>query len=142
MTKQKKSSPRVAYFCMEYGLDSNFKTYAGGLGILAGDYLKGAKEYDHPIIGIGIKWKQGYTDQVIGADGKPYLACISLYSGATNVNFGSGVFGTTALTGTTYADANGHGIFKYSPNQAGASNFDSSAKNFYALNTKNLKEFG
>jgi len=78
----------------------------------------------------------------IGADGKPYLACISLYSGATNVNFGSGVFGTTALTGTTYADANGHGIFKYSPNQAGASNFDSSAKNFYALNTKNLKEFG
>ena len=72
MTKQKKPSPRVAYFCMEYGLDSNFKTYAGGLGILAGDYLKGAKEYDHPIIGIGIKWKQGYTDQVIGADGKPY----------------------------------------------------------------------
>ncbi len=78
----------------------------------------------------------------IGADGKPYLACISLYSGATNVNFGSGVFGTTALTGTTYADANGHGTFKYSPNQGGASNFDSAAKNFYALNTKNLKEFG
>ena len=78
----------------------------------------------------------------IGADGKPYLACISLYSGATNVNFGSGVFGTTALTGTTYADANGHGIFKYSPNQGGSANFDSASKNFYAMNTKNLKEFG
>lgn len=70
--KKKKSLPRVAYFCMEYGLDTRFKAYAGGLGILAGDYLKGAKEYGYPIIGIGIKWKQGYTDQMIGPDGKPY----------------------------------------------------------------------
>ena len=50
--------PRVAYFCMEYGLKSSFKIYAGGLGILAGDYLKGAKDYGYPIVGIGIKWKQ------------------------------------------------------------------------------------
>jgi starch phosphorylase len=64
--------PKVAYFCMEYGLDSDFKMYAGGLGILAGDYLKGAKDYNYPIVGIGIKWKQGYTDQVIGEDGRPY----------------------------------------------------------------------
>jgi starch phosphorylase len=70
--KKKKSLPRVAYFCMEYGLDTRFKAYAGGLGILAGDYLKGAKEFGYPIIGIGIKWKQGYTDQMIGPDGKPY----------------------------------------------------------------------
>ncbi|HEX3047924.1 MAG TPA: alpha-glucan family phosphorylase [Bacillota bacterium] len=63
--------PRVAYFCMEYGLKSSFKIYAGGLGILAGDYLKGAKDYGYPIIGIGIKWKQGYTDQRIGDDGRP-----------------------------------------------------------------------
>ena len=64
--------PRVAYFCMEYGLDNRFKAYAGGLGILAGDYMKGAKQYEYPIVGIGIKWKQGYTDQYIGPDGKPY----------------------------------------------------------------------
>lgn len=64
--------PKVAYFCMEYGLESDFKIYAGGLGILAGDYLKGAKDLDVPLIGIGIKWKQGYTDQIIGQDGKPY----------------------------------------------------------------------
>jgi len=57
---------------MEYGLDNQFKAYAGGLGILAGDYLKGAKDHNYPIIGIGIKWKQGYTDQLIGKDGKPY----------------------------------------------------------------------
>jgi starch phosphorylase len=64
--------PKVAYFCMEYGLDNSLKTYAGGLGILAGDYLKGAKDNKYPIIGVGIKWKQGYTDQYIGKDGRPY----------------------------------------------------------------------
>ncbi|MFZ5351537.1 MAG: alpha-glucan family phosphorylase [Bacillota bacterium] len=64
--------PSVAYFCMEYGLDSEFKMYAGGLGILAGDYMKGAKDLGVPMVGIGIKWKQGYTDQLIGKDGKPY----------------------------------------------------------------------
>ncbi len=68
----KNDLPRVAYFCMEYGLDNRFKAYAGGLGILAGDYMKGAKDHDFPIVGIGIKWKQGYTDQMIGPDGKPY----------------------------------------------------------------------
>lgn len=72
MTDKKNTLPRVAYFCMEYGLDNRFKAYAGGLGILAGDYMKGAREYSYPIVGIGIKWKQGYTDQVIGKDGKPY----------------------------------------------------------------------
>ncbi|WP_334078093.1 alpha-glucan family phosphorylase [Paenibacillus sanfengchensis] len=64
--------PTVAYFCMEYGLHSDFKIYAGGLGILAGDYLKGAKDIGAPIVGIGIKWKQGYTDQRIDEHGKPY----------------------------------------------------------------------
>jgi len=72
MAKQQASQPRVAYFCMEYGLDNAFKAYAGGLGILAGDYMKGAKDHEFPIVGIGIKWKQGYTDQLIGEDGFPY----------------------------------------------------------------------
>ncbi|NLK21846.1 MAG: alpha-glucan family phosphorylase [Epulopiscium sp.] len=67
-----KNLPKVAYFCMEYGLDVSLKTYAGGLGILAGDYMKGAKDHNFPIIGIGLKWKQGYTDQKIGEDGRPY----------------------------------------------------------------------
>jgi starch phosphorylase len=66
------NNPTVAYFCMEYGLHNDLKLYAGGLGILAGDYLKGAKDEDLPIIGIGIKWKQGYTDQYINDDGQPY----------------------------------------------------------------------
>ena len=66
----KNQLPRVAYFCMEYALQSDFKMYAGGLGILAGDYLKGARDHKFPIVGIGIKWKQGYTDQRISAEGK------------------------------------------------------------------------
>lgn len=57
--------PKVAYFCMEYAIDASMRTYAGGLGILAGDYMKGAKDYDYPMVGIGIKWKQGYSDQLI-----------------------------------------------------------------------------
>ena len=66
--------PSVAYFCMEYGLHTDLKLYAGGLGILAGDYLKGAHDQERPIIGLGIKWKQGYTDQYIGDDGHPTTA--------------------------------------------------------------------
>jgi len=71
---KKKKLPAVAYFCMEYGLESGFKIYAGGLGILAGDYLKGAKEFGYPLIGVGIKWKQGYGEQIIGNDNYPYDA--------------------------------------------------------------------
>ncbi len=64
--------PKVAYFCMEYGLNSDFKAYAGGLGILAGDHLKGAKDLSLPLVGIGLKWKQGYTEQLIDKNGKAY----------------------------------------------------------------------
>ncbi|MFW5992404.1 MAG: alpha-glucan family phosphorylase [Halanaerobiaceae bacterium] len=66
------NTPTVAYFCMEYGLESSFKIYAGGLGILAGDYLKAAEEMNKPVVGVGILWKQGYTRQLIGEDGQPY----------------------------------------------------------------------
>lgn len=66
----KKNKPSVAYFCMEFALQSHIKTYSGGLGILAGDYLKGAKDEKLPIVGVGLKWKQGYTHQTVDADGK------------------------------------------------------------------------
>ncbi|MEZ0536727.1 alpha-glucan family phosphorylase [Caldicellulosiruptoraceae bacterium PP1] len=57
--------PSVAYFSMEFGLESKFKIYAGGLGILAGDFLKAAKDLKYPVVGVGILWKQGYTKQII-----------------------------------------------------------------------------
>jgi starch phosphorylase len=68
----KKQLPKVAYFCMEYGLDNSFKIYSGGLGILAGDYLKGAKDNNLPVVGIGIKWRQGYVEQRIDEEGNLY----------------------------------------------------------------------
>jgi starch phosphorylase len=65
-------APLVAYFSMEYGLHEEFHTYAGGLGILAGDFMKSAGDLGLPVVGIGLRWGQGYTSQHIGADGYPY----------------------------------------------------------------------
>lgn len=63
--------PRVAYFCMEYGLSVKMPIYSGGLGILAGDYIKAARELNRPLVAIGILWRQGYTEQHIDANGHP-----------------------------------------------------------------------
>ena len=62
--------PRVAYFSMEFGLHEALPLYAGGLGILAGDYLKTASDLDVPIVGVGILWQQGYFRQVLDAGGR------------------------------------------------------------------------
>lgn len=55
---------RVAYFCMEYGIHQPLKTYAGGLGFLAGSHMRSAYELKQNMVGIGILWKYGYYDQV------------------------------------------------------------------------------
>ena len=55
---------RVAYFCMEFGIHQPLKTYAGGLGFLAGSHMRSAYELQQNIVGIGILWKYGYYDQV------------------------------------------------------------------------------
>jgi starch phosphorylase len=64
--------PRVAYFCMEYGLSEEMPIYAGGLGVLAGDYLKAARDAELPVLGIGILWANDYTEQYIDENGRPY----------------------------------------------------------------------
>lgn len=63
-------SRRVAYFCMEYGIDQPLKTYAGGLGFLAGSHMRSAFELKQNMVGIGILWKYGYYDQVRKQDQK------------------------------------------------------------------------
>jgi len=63
--------PKVAYFCMEYGLDPSLAIYAGGLGILAGDHMKSVGDLHLPVIGIGVLWDQGYSEQFINAAGRP-----------------------------------------------------------------------
>ena len=64
--------PLVAYFSMEYGLHEEFHSYAGGLGVLAGDFMKSAGDLGLPVVGLGLRWGQGYTSQHIGADGYPH----------------------------------------------------------------------
>ncbi len=59
----------VAYFCMEFGLGEALPLYAGGLGILAGDYLKTASDLGVPAIGIGLLYQEGYFRQMIDAAG-------------------------------------------------------------------------
>ncbi len=60
---------RVAYFCMEYGIDQAFKIYSGGLGFLAGSHMRSAYDLNQNMFGIGILWKFGYYDQVRKGDG-------------------------------------------------------------------------
>ena len=64
--------PVTAYFCMEFGLHEEFPIYAGGLGVLAGDYLKSAGDLRLPVVGVGLQWAKGYHVQKIGPDGTPY----------------------------------------------------------------------
>lgn len=57
------SALHVAYFCMEIGVDSRIPTYAGGLGILAGDMLKSAADLELPMIGVTLLYRKGYFHQ-------------------------------------------------------------------------------
>jgi len=66
----KSGMPSIAYFSMEYGLHNSLKTFSGGLGLLAGDYLKEASDYNIPLTGVGLLYKYGYFRQVISAGGE------------------------------------------------------------------------
>jgi starch phosphorylase len=59
----------IAYFSMEYGLSEALPIYSGGLGILAGDYLKTASDLGVPVTGVGLLYQQGYFRQVIDVYG-------------------------------------------------------------------------
>lgn len=67
--KSKMSDTSVAYFSMEYGLHSSLKIYSGGLGVLAGDYLKEASDKQVKITGIGLLYRYGYFTQKFSATG-------------------------------------------------------------------------
>jgi len=54
----------VAYFCMEFAIHQPLKTYAGGLGFLAGSHMRSGFDLKQNLVGIGILWKYGYYDQV------------------------------------------------------------------------------
>jgi alpha-glucan phosphorylase-like protein len=63
------SPNRIAYFSMEYGLHKSLKIYSGGLGILAGDYLKEASDSAVNLVGMGLLYRYGYFQQDISLFG-------------------------------------------------------------------------
>jgi starch phosphorylase len=64
--------PHIAYFCMEFGVHETFPIYAGGLGVLAGDFIKSAHDLKLPVVAVSLRWERGYGVQRIGPDGQPY----------------------------------------------------------------------
>ncbi|MBQ5827476.1 MAG: alpha-glucan family phosphorylase, partial [Bacteroidales bacterium] len=67
--KSNPTTPQISYFCMEYGLDTSLKIYSGGLGILAGDYLKEASDMNVNMNAVGFLYKYGYFTQQLSAQG-------------------------------------------------------------------------
>ena len=65
-----KEKPSIAYFSMEFGIHPCLKIYSGGLGILAGDYLKEASDSNVNIIGVGLIYRFGYFKQKLGPKGE------------------------------------------------------------------------
>ncbi len=67
--KAERVEPSIAYFCMEYGLDTSLKIYSGGLGILAGDYLKETSDMNVNLVAIGLLYRYGYFTQRLTPQG-------------------------------------------------------------------------
>ncbi len=61
---------KVAYFSMEFGLSEALPIFSGGLGMLAGDFLKTASDLGVPMVAVGLLYQQGYFRQVIGDEGR------------------------------------------------------------------------
>ncbi|MDR0698152.1 MAG: alpha-glucan family phosphorylase [Tannerella sp.] len=68
--KPDRKKPSVAYFSMEYGLTNVLKIYSGGLGILAGDYLKQASDSNIDLVAVGLLYRYGYFTQTLSMDGQ------------------------------------------------------------------------
>ncbi len=68
--KKQEQGKKVAYFSMEYGLHNSIKIFSGGLGMLAGDYLKEASDSNKDMVGIGLLYRYGYFSQKITKQGE------------------------------------------------------------------------
>lgn len=62
----------VAYFSLEFGLTEALPIYSGGLGVLAGDHLKAASDVGLPLVGVGLRYRQGFGRQRIDEHGGQY----------------------------------------------------------------------
>jgi glucan phosphorylase len=70
MDEPLKEGPKIAYFSMEYGLHTSLPIYSGGLGVLAGDYLKEASDSHYDMVAVGLMYKYGYFRQQLAANGE------------------------------------------------------------------------
>ncbi len=105
------SPPVVAYFCMEYGLDPSFPIYSGGLGVLAGDFIKSARDLGLPVVAVGLCWEHGYGAQRIGPDGQPayeYPAVDSSFLRDTGVRVRVRIRGAEVLSAVRVTERFGH----------------------------------
>ena len=69
----------IAYFCAEYALSDELPIYAGGLGVLAGDYVKEAGDEGAPIVAVGLYYAEGFTHKELSPEGR----VIDLHEGKT-----------------------------------------------------------
>ncbi len=60
----------VAYFSMEFGIETKLPIYSGGLGVLAGDHLKAAADLGVPLVGVGLFYRGGYFTQSVSDEGR------------------------------------------------------------------------
>src|SRR5574344_144625 len=67
--KANRTEPSIGYFCMEYGLDTSLKIYSGGLGLLAGDYLKETSDMNVNLVAVGLLYRYGYFTQRLTPQG-------------------------------------------------------------------------
>ncbi|MFA6676115.1 MAG: alpha-glucan family phosphorylase [Bacteroidales bacterium] len=67
--KANRKGAAISYFCMEYGLDTSLKIYSGGLGILAGDYLKESSDMNVNMTAFGFLYRYGYFTQHLSSKG-------------------------------------------------------------------------
>ena len=68
--RKKLEGPEIAYFSMEYGIHDSLKIFSGGLGILAGDYLKEASDSKVNLVAVGLLYRYGYFQQSLGYNGE------------------------------------------------------------------------
>jgi phosphorylase/glycogen(starch) synthase len=68
-TPSHRTEKKVAYFSMEFGISNELKIFSGGLGMLAGDYLKEASDCNVNMVGVGLLYRNGYFAQQIALTG-------------------------------------------------------------------------
>src|SRR3989454_199581 len=89
---------RIAYFCAEFGLHNSVPIYSGGLGVLAGDHCKAASDLGVPLVGVGLFYKKGYSDQrlrqewILGVGGVRVLRALGYDPTAWHANEGHAAF--------------------------------------------------